>query len=355
MKMFFVILAICVVPSIASNPQPCPRNIKRYRAFPYSNPESRDFFYLCQSGKPPKLTKCKAGETYESGSETCQSKESDHMNYEKGSRVKRQFIGDGDMELSGDGDAAQWNGDGDAVQINQPTLGRNVRLGALYYGATDQIRIEQHLWNETTLKKSYKSNSPSSDYEVQVSEKALDRLNNFNIKASLGLSFMGGLINVEGSAKYLSDRRKSTKASSISLKYTSKRSTESLSQEFKTLDYPALCNRVGEKNGPTHVVTSIQRGFNGIFNFQLETKNTYANSKVSGRLKAVIDSIPSLKISAEADLNLTETETITGKDITTRFFGDTILESSPTNLHEAIQIYQTFPKLALRSTNVVSF
>ena len=88
---------------------------------------------------------------------------------------------------------------------------------------------------------------------------------------------------------------------SFALIYNSQTSTESLTQEIiKNVDYPNICNNnVGDPSGPTHVISSITRGFNAVFNFRHEKSSDYAQTNVEGSLRAVIDSIPSLKIDEE--------------------------------------------------------
>ena len=81
------------------------------------------------------------------------------------------------------------------------------------------------------------------------------------------LSFMGGLVSVTGSASYLSDMKKSSNSISVSLSYEAITSTESLTSN--QIDYPGLCNKVGETNGPTHVISSVTRGFKARYFFRL--------------------------------------------------------------------------------------
>ena len=117
-----------------------------------------------------------------------------------------------------------------------------------------------------------------------------------------------------------------------------------------------ICNDdVGDPSGPTHVVSSITRGFKAVFNFRHEKSSDYAQTDVEGSLRAHIESIPALKVNADVNLTLSETETITGDDMKCSFFGDTILRSNPTNLKEAIAVYKALADIALNSSNIVSF
>ena len=57
------------------------------------------------------------------------------------------------------------------------------------------------------------------DNNYVVDESYLDRFNNLDIDASLKLSFMGGMVSVSGSAKYLEDRALTENTVSTTLKY----------------------------------------------------------------------------------------------------------------------------------------
>ena len=343
------ILIIVGVESLNAKDIPCPKNTSRFRAFPFESVEKRSFYYEClKNDNVAALKTCKRGQTYNSEYGECvvDDKISDNEDF---SRAKRN-VDEGPNQ-------ARTNNANSIALVNQPSLGRTIRLGALYYGSTDRVAVEENLWNEETLKNAYVANAPSSDYDVKISEKNLDRMSNFGLQASLGLSFMGGLINVKGHAKYLTDRKRSTSSVSFALIYNSQTSTESLTPEIiKNIDYANICNNnVGDPSGPTHVISSITRGFNAVFNFRHEKSSDYAQTNVEGSLRAVIDSIPSLKIDAEVKLKLSETETITGDDIKCSFFGDTILRSNPTNLKESIAVYKDLAGIALNSSNIVSF
>ena len=90
---------------------------------------------------------------------------------------------------------------------NVKNLGGMIELGQLYDGSTDHRIPGEFLWyrqNMTTI--------PGVDAE-QVSDDIvedytlLDRINVFDLDASLKCSFMGGLVSIEGSAAYLRDQR----------------------------------------------------------------------------------------------------------------------------------------------------
>ena len=55
-------------------------------------------------------------------------------------------------------------------------------------------------------------------FEILASEEVDSQKNHFDISASLGLSFLGGLVKVSGSAGFLDDRVKTSNTARVSLK-----------------------------------------------------------------------------------------------------------------------------------------
>ena len=86
--------------------------------------------------------------------------------------------------------------------LEMPCLGRPFHLGMLYDCRSDRLIMGMTLWNEEVLKKSTTSwPQTASDFEVIAEDSIEDKVFNLDIDASLKLSFLGGLVNVEGSGK----------------------------------------------------------------------------------------------------------------------------------------------------------
>jgi hypothetical protein len=83
--------------------------------------------------------------------------------------------------------------------------GANVKLGQLYDGRRDQL-LDLELFTPKTVEDNLQTavvTNVENDFKIYRS--FLERIDDISIKASLKLSFMGGLISVSGSAKYLHD------------------------------------------------------------------------------------------------------------------------------------------------------
>jgi len=168
----------------------CPTHVKQFGAYPYRNITGRSYYYQCNGNQQADLKKCEEGEEYDPESEQCVSsvrperiKRNAGSNHNPGNNLK-QFI-------------------------RQPTLGRAVTLGALFYGVEDRVQLDENLWAPKSLQNAKIYKTEHSDFKVATADNTIDRANVLNIGGSLTLSFMGGLLDVHGSAKYLTDRKKS--------------------------------------------------------------------------------------------------------------------------------------------------
>ncbi|KAI4798657.1 hypothetical protein KUCAC02_020582 [Chaenocephalus aceratus] len=104
--------------------------------------------------------------------------------------------------------------------MNVAALGRPFTLGMLYDSRSDKLVPGPRLWNEETLKvKTTETSQPSSYLGMSASDSIESKSNMLDIEASLKASFMGGLIQVGGSAKYLNDHKQFKNQSRVTFQY----------------------------------------------------------------------------------------------------------------------------------------
>jgi len=187
---FILMFSLFILPSTSEEKIKCPSNIKVFGAYPFSDYSKRNFYFECDEEKTAVLKSCKNGEIYFPELEACDvSEESIVTNYNN--RFKRDTANQARKQNQ---------------KITQKSLGRNVRLGALYYGQTDDVHVDEHLWDRNSLSDTFKKTSKKSRGRALVSQSTMQRINNFDIKARLGVSFAAGLVEVSGSARYLSKK-----------------------------------------------------------------------------------------------------------------------------------------------------
>ena len=148
----------------------------------------------------------------------------------------------------------------------QPSLGRIVNLGSVYYAADERLAFDEALWKLSTIQtKSTKQDISYSTSKLKFIQSLADRFELFEIGAKVTLGLLSGLIEISGSIGYLRDDTTQTEQSKILLTYKSITSTEYISQDMRnSLDFEEVCESMYDKENPaTHIVSSITRGFQG--------------------------------------------------------------------------------------------
>ena len=227
--------------------------------------------------------------------------------------------------------------------IEMACLGRPFQMGMLYDARRDTLIPGVSLWAEQKLMSALKPIIPriQSDFEV-IAEDGLDsKASHLDVSASLKLSFLGGMVDVSGSAKYLDDRKSSKQQSRVSLKYWSATKFEQLSMDqlAKHIEYP----EVFENKTATHVVTGILYGADSIFVFDRNVEEGESECEVHEMMKVLIKSLP--EITDKAELNINNEKKKESNKLTCKFYGDLTLKKNPTTFADAVAIYQQLPEL----------
>nr|XP_057920904.1 neoverrucotoxin subunit alpha-like [Doryrhamphus excisus] len=225
------------------------------------------------------------------------------------------------------------------------SLGRPFTLGMLYDARKDAILPGYVLWDEETIQKNTVVNAQrSSDFTVTASDSIESRSSLLDVNASIKASFLCGLIEVGGSAKYLNDKKNLKSQSRVTCQYKA-------TTEFKQLSLTSLRQLapyqvdIVEKGIATHVVTGILYGANCVFVFDSGKMDESNIQDIQGRMEAVMKKIPTFNVSGEVEIKMTEEEKALTKKFTCKFFGDLILKSNPGNFEEAVKTYVELPTL----------
>ncbi|KAK9524572.1 hypothetical protein VZT92_016954 [Zoarces viviparus] len=128
-----------------------------------------------------------------------------------------------------------------------------------------------------------------------------------DVEASLKASFLCGLIEVGGSAKYLDDKKKFKNQSRVTCQYKSTTHYKQLSiTDLLTLDAHQMS--VIKKSSATHVVTGILYGANSFFVFDSEKLDASSVKDIQVNMKAAINKIPIFSVEAEVGVKMTDEE-----------------------------------------------
>ncbi|XP_053188060.1 neoverrucotoxin subunit alpha-like [Scomber japonicus] len=227
-----------------------------------------------------------------------------------------------------------------ASEISVAALGRPFTLGMLYDARHDKIIPGVTLWDSEnlTIKDEVR---PYSKCDITESDTLEEKSSLLDVEASMKASFLSGLVEVGGSAKYLNDEKKSQNKNKITLQYKATTTYKHLSMGPKNMQ---VVDDVS-KGSATHVVTGILYGANAFFVFESQRLESSSVQDMQGKIEAVFKKIPSVSVEGQASLQLSDKDKSLVNNLSCRFYGDFILESNPTTFEEAIKTYQQLPKL----------
>ncbi|KAI5089922.1 verrucotoxin subunit beta-like, partial [Silurus meridionalis] len=189
---------------------------------------------------------------------------------------------------------------------------------------------------------------PRTHLKFAASDTLSDKANLLDISGSLKASFLCGLVEVGGSAKYLCDNKSSAHQSRVTMQYSQTTCFEQLTmKELGHITYP----QVFEQKTATHVVTAVLYGAHAFMVFDHTSAENENKQNVEGNLYAVVKKLPNMSIEGEASLKMTEEEKKVAENISVTFYGDFELEESPTTYKEALDVYKKLPFLIKKQQN----
>ncbi|CAK6979900.1 uncharacterized protein LOC128369823 [Scomber scombrus] len=231
----------------------------------------------------------------------------------------------------------------DKQTMEVAALGRPFSLGMLYDCRNDSLIPGMTFWDHDDLKNDIQEKPQcNNNFDIVASESIADKSSALNVEASLKASFLGGLVEVGGSAKYLKDSKTSKNQARVTLNYqaTTKMQQLSMNQLGKVKH-----QNVFNKGIATHVVTAILYGAQAFFVFDREVSDEESHQDIQGNLKVMIKKIPLIKIEGEGSLQMENNDIEKVKKFSCKFHGDFLLKKTPTTFQDAVQVYQSLPQL----------
>uniref|UniRef100_A0A3Q4HI74 B30.2/SPRY domain-containing protein n=1 Tax=Neolamprologus brichardi TaxID=32507 RepID=A0A3Q4HI74_NEOBR len=233
----------------------------------------------------------------------------------------------------------------DSDQVEVAALNRPFALGMLYDAKMDKLYTDFTLWDMETIKKySTRQNQTSSNYEITASDSIESKFSLLDVSASVKASFLGGLIEVGGSARYLNDNKKSKNQSRVTLHFSATTAYERLAMTHLEAKATQIQDVI-KKSGATHVVTGILYGANAFFVFDSEKLESSSVKNIEDNMQAAIKKLPACNFEAEVDVKLSDEEKAATKKFSCKFYGAFILDSNPSTFEDAVKTYSQLPKL----------
>ena len=222
-------------------------------------------------------------------------------------------------------------------------LGRPFDLGMLYDRRSDQLVVGKTLWSPDHLGQAVSTiPKPYTNSEVLAEDTIDDKTSALNIEASLKLSFLGGLVNVQGAAKYLDDRKTSSHHSRVVLKYETTTELKQLTMEHLgrgKVQYP----EVFDQDIATDVVVGILYGAKAFLIFDQEVSKDESEREVHGNMEVLVNSLPNIRIEGKGSVDITDDQWKKTEKMHCKMYGDFRTDESPTTFEEAVRIYKQLP------------
>ena len=226
-----------------------------------------------------------------------------------------------------------------------PALGRPFDLGMLYDRRSEKLILGKTLWSAYHLGQAIKTiTKPYTNSEVLAEDTIDDKTSALNIEASIKMSFLGGLVNVQGAAKYLDDRKTSSNHCRVVLKYEVTTELKQLTMEHLgrgKVQYP----EVFDQDIATDVVVGILYGAKAFFIFDQEVSKDESLKEVHGNMEVLVKSLPGISTDGRDSVDITEDQKKKTEKMHCKMYGDFRTEGSPTTYEEAVRVYKQLPSL----------
>ncbi|RXN03339.1 stonustoxin subunit alpha-like protein [Labeo rohita] len=225
--------------------------------------------------------------------------------------------------------------------IELAALGRPLFPGMLYDCREDSFIPGVTLWDKKSLSEDLDSRTQlMTDLKFSSSDSLSSKASLLNVSASLKASFLGGLVEVGGSAKYLQNTKSSKRQSRVTMYYSETSRFDQLTMtQLGQITYP----QVFDQKTATHVVTAVLYGAQAIMVFDRSFAEDVNKQEIEGELNVMVKKLPKLCIEGEGAVKMTDEDNKKAESITCTFHGDVHLEQSPTTYMEALEVYKKLP------------
>ncbi|XP_067284780.1 stonustoxin subunit alpha-like [Pseudorasbora parva] len=225
--------------------------------------------------------------------------------------------------------------------IEVAALGRPLYPGMLYDCRKDTFIPGVTLWDKKSLSKDLDTRPQlRTDVKFSSSDSLSSKFSLLDVSASLKASFLGGLVEVGGSAKFLHDTRSSNQQSRVTLYYKETSRFDQLTMShLGQITYP----QVFDQKTATHVVTAVLYGAQAFMVFDRTFSEEENKQEIEGELNVMVKSIPEFSVEGKGAVEMTDSDKKMVESIACRFHGDFRLKQNPTTYTEALEVYKKLP------------
>jgi hypothetical protein len=232
------------------------------------------------------------------------------------------------------------------MSITRPALGQVAQLGSLYDARTDQF-VNISLFNgPIPVSAITNTDNHGTEYDFSKGDSLREKFDTMGLNAELKASFLGGLVNVEGSGSYLNENRDTNHVLQMSMHYritTMNQELQFMNNDLKDLlAFKSIDGKLG-----THVVAEITWGANTVVTakHQLSKQDTETKTQISGALKAKLASLQ-LDIAGQGGFDKNVGDKRSDDNFDVHVHGDVLADDGalPTTFEGAYQFITNVPK-----------
>lgn len=236
--------------------------------------------------------------------------------------------------------------------ITMAAMNRPFRVGMLYDCRIEELLHGLSLWDDDILRRTMVQRLDCSDFEVHCSDSFDKKAEALDMSGPLKLSFLSGLLSLDGSGKYLADKKTSSQHQQVTLQYKCTTRVESLTMKQLgegRIQHPEMFCKA------THVVTSVTYGAQAFFIFDVHRDDMPSDSEKSGEgrlggrdgenytglLENIVKKISGMKFDGKGKGTWTKHEEELIKKCQCRFYGDFMLPKNLSSFEDAEKAYET--------------
>ncbi|KAK7126960.1 hypothetical protein R3I94_018213 [Phoxinus phoxinus] len=199
------------------------------------------------------------------------------------------------------------------------------------------------LWDKKSLSEDLDIHpQPMTDLKFSSSDSLSSKSSLLDVSASLKASFLGGLVEVGGSAKFLRNTKSSNQQSRVTMYYSERTRFEQLTMShLGQITYP----QVFDQKTATHVVTGVLYGAQAFMVFDRTFSEEEEKQEIEGELNVMVKKIPLFSIEGQGAIKMTDGQKKVAEKTTCTFHGDVRLDQNPTTYMEALEVYKKLPTI----------
>ncbi|CAF1448075.1 unnamed protein product [Rotaria sp. Silwood1] len=229
----------------------------------------------------------------------------------------------------------------DYERIKRQAIGRQGFIGSLYDIRNDRFE-GRSLFNQTVPSSNISTTDCAhSTYIVDENESQKETFTSLNIDASMKISLMAGLFNIEGSAKYLNQTK--TNSRTVRVTHILQMKTK---KDHLHISMSDLCQYFSsdalENPNATHCVIGITWGANVAATFEEVLATSEEASELQGQLSACLKK-PTIGISGDASVKNVDETNSKFRSLKIHISGDIKLSTVPRTVEDVFKAFSEVP------------